>query len=56
MKDKIKKIVIGIRYRRSFRVPNIVGEIVDQVLHDDDSPFKSNFLMKLAKWELGDKF
>ena len=49
MKDKIKKIVVGIRYRRSFRIPSIVGYIVDQILHDNDSPFGLNFFDEVGE-------
>ena len=49
MKDKIKKITIGIRYRRSFRVPNIIGDIIDQILHDNESPFKSGFFNEIGE-------
>lgn len=48
MQDKIKKVIIGIRYRRSFRVPDIAGEIVDYVLHDESSPFDSQFFTEIG--------
>jgi hypothetical protein len=37
--DKVKGITIGIRYQRSFRIPDIAGEMVDDVLQNKKSPF-----------------
>ena len=36
---KIKGITIGIRYQRSFRIPDIAGEMVDDILQNKKSPF-----------------
>jgi hypothetical protein len=33
------KISVGIRHRRSFRVPEIAGSIIDSIIRDDASPF-----------------
>lgn len=48
MHKNIKKITLGIRYHRTFRVSSIVGEIVDYVLNDDTSPFGSQFFSEIA--------
>lgn len=40
MEDKIIKITVGIRFRRSFRVSDISGQIIDYFLRDESSPFK----------------
>lgn len=40
MLDKITKITLGIRFSRSFRVTDITGEISDEILYRDYSPFK----------------
>jgi len=48
MEDKINKIIFGIRYRRSFRVPDIAGEILDHVLNDKNSPFDADFFTEIA--------
>ncbi len=37
--SKINGITVGIRYQRSFRIPDIAGDIVDDILHDLESPF-----------------
>jgi len=39
---KIKGITIGIRYQRSFRIPDIAGEMVDDILQNKKSPFMLN--------------
>lgn len=48
MQDNIKKIILGVRYRRSFRVPDIAGEIVDYILNDNSSPFESQFFSEIG--------
>jgi len=40
MEQKITKITMGIRFRRSFRVSDRLGEIIDFFLRDENSPFK----------------
>ena len=39
MKEKIIFITLGIRYKRSFRIPETSGEIMDEILYNDSSPF-----------------
>jgi hypothetical protein len=39
---KIKGLTIGIRYQRSFRIPDIAGEMVDDILQSKKSPFVLN--------------
>lgn len=39
---KITNFTVGIRYTRSFRIPDISGEIVDNILRSSKSPFDSN--------------
>ncbi len=48
MQDKITKISIGIKYRRTFRIPNIAGDIVDFILNDTESPFGNKFFSEIA--------
>lgn len=45
MKDKISTISLGIRYRRSFRIPEIAGSVIDFVVNSQ-SPFKSKFFTR----------
>jgi len=37
--DKIIAISLGIKYARSFRIPDISGEFIDEVLYSSSSPF-----------------
>lgn len=41
LKSKIIGLTIGIRYARSFRVPDISGEIIDNILYSPKSPFNN---------------
>lgn len=43
MKESINRITLGIRHRRSFRVPEVAGAIVDYIIYDSSSPFEANF-------------
>jgi hypothetical protein len=38
-KDDIFALTLGIRYKRSFRIPDISGEIIDDILYSDKTPF-----------------
>jgi hypothetical protein len=42
LKNKIIGNTVGIRYQRSFRIPDVAGDIVDDILHDSKSSFKNN--------------
>ncbi len=43
LKKNIIGITIGIRYGRSFRVPDISGDIIDHILYSEDTPFGTGF-------------
>lgn len=43
LKNNIIGITIGIRYSRSFRVPDISGEIIDHILYSSKTPFGTDF-------------
>ncbi|MFC1623295.1 hypothetical protein ACFL2R_03715 [Patescibacteria group bacterium] len=43
LKGSVVGITIGIRYARSFRVPDISGEIIDHILYDSKTPFGVKF-------------
>ncbi len=49
MKDNIKKIILGIKYNRSFNVPNMTGKIFDHILSSEGSPFKRDFFNVVAE-------
>ncbi len=38
-KKKVIGLTIGIRYNKSFRIPDIAGEIMDSLLYSKESPF-----------------
>lgn len=42
MDINIKKISLGLRHRRTFRIPEIAGSLIDFVVHDDSSPFNTD--------------
>ncbi len=45
--DKITGITIGIRFSKLFRIADISGEIIDDVLNNPKSPFDTDFFPKL---------
>jgi hypothetical protein len=53
MLGKIKSVVFGVRYVRSFRISSIIGEIVDDILKSRESPFDSDKFSKIKEDRLG---
>lgn len=49
MKENIVGITLGIRYSKSFRIPDIAGEIADRILYSPDSPFDADFFPQLQE-------
>lgn len=49
IKEKMIGVVVGIRFKRSFRVPDISGEIIDDILYSDKSPFDSKFFPQVQE-------
>lgn len=47
--NKIVGISFGIRYSRSFRIPDISGDIIDEILYGEDTPFGSNLYQKVSE-------
>lgn len=43
LKNNIIAITIGIRYNRSFRIPDISGDIIDNILYSNKTPFSTKF-------------
>jgi len=43
MENSIKKITLGIRHRRMFRVSALAGAIMDEILRDRSGPFVDKF-------------
>ena len=38
-KKNIEQLVLGIRFAKSFRIPDIAGSIIDNILYGEKSPF-----------------
>ncbi len=55
MFDTVKNITYGIRYVRSFRVPQISGAIIDDILRGNKSPFDEDFFPKTVEDSRGGK-
>lgn len=47
--ETLDSILIGIRYKRSFKILQNTGEIIDYILFDDKSPFSENFFPKVEE-------
>lgn len=43
LSKKIVGIALGVRFSRSFRIPDMSGEIIDNILRDSRSPFDTEF-------------
>ncbi|MEK7551948.1 MAG: hypothetical protein AAB534_00880 [Patescibacteria group bacterium] len=48
-KQKIVGITFGIRFNRSFRVPEISGEMIDDILYGNKTPFGTEFFPKVQE-------
>lgn len=42
-------ITVGIRYSKSFRIPDIAGEIADRILYSKESPFNAEFFPQIQE-------
>lgn len=42
-REKIIQLICGIRFEKSFRIGDIIGQIFDTVLHDKTTPFGTDF-------------
>ena len=49
LKNNIIGITIGIRFNRSFRIPDISGDIIDNILYSDKSPFSTSYFPKVQE-------
>lgn len=49
MKDKIIGLTVGVRYAKSFRVPDIAGDIIDNILYSDKTPFGTDFFPEIQE-------
>ncbi len=48
-------LTIGIRFSRSFRVPDIAGEVIDHILNSSNSPFGTTFFPKVQENSNGER-
>lgn len=49
LKNKVIGITLGIRFNRSFRVSDISGEIIDDILYNSKSPFGADFFPRIQE-------
>lgn len=49
LKNNIIGITLGIRFNRSFRIPDISGDIIDNVLYSDKTSFGTSFFPKVQE-------
>lgn len=49
LKNNIIGLTIGIRFNRSFRVPDISGNIIDNILYGDKTPFGTEFFPRIQE-------
>ena len=47
--DHIIGITVGIRYSKSFRIPDISGDVIDDVLYGSESPFGKEFFPRVQE-------
>lgn len=49
LQNNIIGITIGIRFARSFRIPDISGNIIDNILYGEKTPFGTKFFPKVQE-------
>lgn len=49
LNTKIIGLTLGIRFSRSFRIPDISGDIIDHILYSKETPFGSDFFPKVQE-------
>jgi len=49
LEQKIIGITFGIRFNRSFRIPEISGEIIDDILYSSKTPFGTKFFPRIQE-------
>ena len=55
LQDKIVGITIGIRFARSFRIPDISGSIIDNILYGGKTPFGTKVFSQVQEDPSGEK-
>lgn len=49
LKNNIIGLTIGIKFARSFRIPDIAGNIIDNILYSENTPFGVKFFPKVQE-------
>lgn len=49
LKNNIIGVTLGVRFNRSFRIPDISGDIIDNVLYSGKTPFGTEFFPKVQE-------
>jgi len=49
LKNNVIGITLGIRFNRSFRIPDISGDMVDNILYSENTPFGTEFFPKVQE-------
>lgn len=55
LQDNIIGITIGIKFNRSFRIPDISGDIIDNILYSDKTPFGTDFFPQVQGSASGER-
>jgi len=53
--EKIRSILIGIRYSKSFRLRDVTGSIADYIVYSEDSPFDEGYFPEITSMSNGEK-
>jgi hypothetical protein len=51
-RKKVKGLVVGIRFEKSFRVGDILGKIADDILYNKNSPFGAEYFPNIQSSDL----
>lgn len=46
---QVKNLIIGIKYKKAFKIQDISGQIIDHILNNSKSPFDQTFFPNLAE-------
>lgn len=49
LEKNIVGLTLGIRFKKSFRIPDISGDIIDNVLYNEKTPFGTSFFPKVQE-------
>lgn len=49
LKNNVIGLTLGIRFNRSFRIPDISGDIIDNILYGEKTPFGTSFFPRVQE-------